>query len=238
MGAYWEDQEGSNSGSVYLFTLSGSTWSQHQKIVGSAIAANENFGFNVAIDGTMVLASTQQTGPNASVYAFDKSGANWAETQVITVPGDASSVVFAGDLALDSSTFGIAARQGGSGNWSNFVHVYELNGSTWEWKHQITPPDGSTNSSFGRYDSLSIDGDVIGVGRHTTNEAFLFNRTAVSTWAHKNTITSSDSANDDRFGWSVALSSDDLLVGFFGSKMVSVFVIRHYRYHPYLWRSA
>ena len=61
IGAYWDDDKGSNSGSVYVFTRDTagdltSGWTQVAKLTASDGAASDYFGRSVSIDGdTMVV---------------------------------------------------------------------------------------------------------------------------------------------------------------------------------------
>ncbi|MDV7390622.1 FG-GAP repeat protein, partial [Arthrospira platensis SPKY1] len=50
VGADLEDTSpASNNGAVYIFTRSGSTWTQQAKLLASDYASNEQFGYSVAL---------------------------------------------------------------------------------------------------------------------------------------------------------------------------------------------
>ena len=51
VGAYYNDDGGSNSGSAYVFTRSGGVWTQQQKLTASDAAANDWFGCSVSVSG-------------------------------------------------------------------------------------------------------------------------------------------------------------------------------------------
>ena len=44
VGAYWDDDDGSGSGSAYVFTRSGATWTQQAKLTALDGAADSRFG--------------------------------------------------------------------------------------------------------------------------------------------------------------------------------------------------
>ena len=79
----------------------------------------------------------------------------------------------------------------------------------------LTDSAGATNDSFGYSVSLSGDGNTAIVGAQAddgflnTNQgsATIYTRSGAM-WAQQQTITLSDGGTGDRFGWSVALSSD------------------------------
>jgi hypothetical protein len=50
VGAHFDDDMGTNSGSAYAFTQGGG-WLQTDKLTGSAASTNDNFGHSVAVDG-------------------------------------------------------------------------------------------------------------------------------------------------------------------------------------------
>lgn len=67
VGARYDDDKGSNSGSVYVFGWNGGTssWSQQQKLTASDGASSDYFGFSVAISGDVIV---------VGVYSDDDKG--------------------------------------------------------------------------------------------------------------------------------------------------------------------
>ena len=51
VGANGDDDNGSNSGSAYVFTRSGGTWTEQQKLTASDAAGGDQFGYSVSISG-------------------------------------------------------------------------------------------------------------------------------------------------------------------------------------------
>jgi len=76
-GGQYRDDPTNNEGSAYVFTRSGSTWTQEQKLVPSTSSASDNFGISVAVDAGTVLVSAfgDDAGASASgaVFAFVSS---------------------------------------------------------------------------------------------------------------------------------------------------------------------
>jgi len=73
VGAYWDDDNGTNSGSAYLFDTT--TGQQLFKILPSDGAANDAFGYPVATSGTAAIVGASEDGDNGngsgSAYLFD-----------------------------------------------------------------------------------------------------------------------------------------------------------------------
>ena len=45
----------SDSGSAYVFTRTGTTWTQQEKLLASDGAADDDFGYSVSLDGDTAL---------------------------------------------------------------------------------------------------------------------------------------------------------------------------------------
>ncbi|MFI5300104.1 MAG: FG-GAP repeat protein, partial [Polyangiales bacterium] len=69
-------------GTAYVYTPSGSTWSQSQALVPSDPATLEYFGASVAFDGaTIAVGAPNAGGTVGAVYVFAQSGTTWAQQQ-------------------------------------------------------------------------------------------------------------------------------------------------------------
>jgi hypothetical protein len=83
VGAYWDDDLGNESGSVYMFKRNGSNWVQTQKIVASNGNAGDNFGGAVALvnDKLIITSSTDSEFASfgGSAYEFTYSNGSWKE---------------------------------------------------------------------------------------------------------------------------------------------------------------
>ncbi|MFG0241288.1 MAG: GC-type dockerin domain-anchored protein [Phycisphaerales bacterium JB054] len=75
IGAFWDDDNGSKSGSAYVFIRTGSLWTEHAKLLPSGGSVNDAFGVCVSVsDDTAVIGAyideltIDDTG---AVYVFD-----------------------------------------------------------------------------------------------------------------------------------------------------------------------
>jgi len=75
VGAKWDDDNGSLSGSAYVFRYNGSTWVEESKLVPSDGASLDYFGRSVSISGDTVLVGAYRDEDNGaysgSAYMFD-----------------------------------------------------------------------------------------------------------------------------------------------------------------------
>src|SRR6056300_127709 len=212
------------SGSAYIFSRSGSTWTFQQKITAPDAAQSDQFGYSVSIssDGSYALVGafldTHVATYAGSAYIFSRSGSSWSYQQKITAPdaepGDyfGRSVAISGDgsyalvgVLLDDRPGQPAADQSGS------AYIFNRSGTTWSYQSKITAPDAAPNDRFGWSVSISSDGSYALVGSvyddTSRGSAYIFSRSG-STWTYQSKITAPDAAPSDAFGWSVAISGD------------------------------
>ncbi|MBK9130047.1 MAG: hypothetical protein IPM20_00180 [Gammaproteobacteria bacterium] len=129
VGAPNEDTGAANSGAVYVFTKSGSTWSQQAFIQASNAQASDFFGTALALSGdgnTLAVGapgeSSAATGINGNeadnsasnsgaAYVFTRSAGNWTQQAYLkasnTETGDRFGIVLA--LSADGDTLAVAA---------------------------------------------------------------------------------------------------------------------------------
>ncbi|MEM9865075.1 MAG: integrin, partial [Myxococcota bacterium] len=172
------------SGAVYVFVRSGDAWSQQAYIKASNTDARDEFGTSVALDGdTLVVGATGE--------ASRAMGVNPPTTSNIT-----------GELSNRLSTSGA-------------VYVYQRTGNRWTQEAYIKASDPGAGDEFGR--SVAIDGGTLAVGAHLAGAggrgaAHVFTR-AGRTWREQAVLSAADGDFSDRFGESIALDGDTLVVG-------------------------
>src|SRR5262249_33092489 len=88
VGAPYADIGGNvNQGAAYAFVRNGATWTEQQKLTSSDGAANDEFGYSVALSGdTAVVGAIDGGGNNGhgSAYVFARNGETWAQQQELT----------------------------------------------------------------------------------------------------------------------------------------------------------
>jgi hypothetical protein len=227
MGSFLEDPSGVvDAGSAYVFTRSGSTWTQQAKLVASDAQAGDRFGWPVVLssDGNTALITAYREDPSGladagAAYVFTRSGSTWTQ-QAKLVASDAQ----AGD------EFGRSAALSGDGNTAligahfedpsgladaGAAYVFTRSGSTWTQQAKLVASDAQAGDRFGWSVALSGDGNTALIGAFTEDpggisdagSVYVFTRSG-SIWSERAKLTASDAAAGDQFGWSVALSGD------------------------------
>ena len=221
----------SNAGAAYIFTRSGSTWTQQAKIVSSDLQASDQFGYSASInsDGTyaIVTASFESGGVGDPVYRagaayiFTRSGSTWTQQQKITA-SDAQAEDYFGynaDISADGiyAIVGSRFEDGGAGDplsAAGAAYIFVRSGSTWTEQAILRASDAAQTKYFGQSVSINSDGSTVIIGSPPSGQAgsvYIFTRSG-STWTEKAIITASDTQSGDEFGNAVSINGDGTYV--------------------------
>ena len=129
---------------------------------------------------------------------------------------------FGESVAMDGGTVVVGAYQHDVNTYSNAgeAYVFVRRSSGWRRQVELSASDGAKDDLFGY--SVAVDGDTVVVGayQHDVNSnsdagaAYVFVRAPNSeVWSQAAKLTASDGAEDDLFGYSVAVDGDTVVVG-------------------------
>ncbi len=223
IGASRDDDGGNSTGSVYVFEFDGTSWVETQKITASDASAGDQFGNSVSLFGDRALIGArgyrESTSVLGAVYVLDYNGQSWVETQKLTasdgvnLDGFGVSVSLFGDKAL------IGAFEDDENGFSNTgsAYVFEFNGANWTETQKLIASDGDNFDRFGNSVSLMSDRALIGAYFDDTafGSAYVFDFDG-NLWVETQKLTANDAAFDDRFGCSVSILNDRLIIGSYG----------------------
>ena len=194
IGASGDDDNGADSGSVYVFTKPNGVWSQAAKLTASDGEALDYFGQSVAVSGDTVLVGAYQDDreetvteteleDSGSVYVFTKptSVGGWGDwdnstqtdkdglTAKLTAGADsADDDNFGTSVALDGNTTVIGAPgddDNDNGIDSGSAYVFTRDDQgNWDAGVELTADDGKPGDSFGV--SVTVDGTTAVVGAY------------------------------------------------------------------------
>jgi len=202
-------------GSAYVFTRSGTTWSEQQKLVAGDAALNDNFGGALAVSGDLAVVGAYGDDNKGSAYVFARSGATWSFEQKLSAADLVAGDQFGRSLTLDGSTAVIGAY--GQTFSRGAAYVFVRSGTTWSQQQKITAADGVSNDYFAA--ALSLSGNTLAASAIYDDDkgldsgsAYVFVRSG-TTWSQQQKIYASDAATLDDYGLSVSVSGDTLVVG-------------------------
>jgi hypothetical protein len=215
-----------DQGSAYVFVpIDFPDWGQQAQLTASDGAADDYFGYSLAIDGDTALvgASYHDVGANGdqgSAYVFTRSGAIWTQRAQLTAADGAAADGFGVSVALSGGTALLGAYRHlvGANATQGSAYVFTGSGATWGQQAELTASDGAGGDQFGY--SVAISGTIAVVGAQYDHvgansdqgSAYVLTGSGAA-WTQQGKLTASDGAADDYFGHSVALSGDTALVG-------------------------
>ena len=133
VGARYEDTGGTSAGSVYVFTRSGTSWSQQAKLNASDAAGGDYFGHDVAISGNTVVVGAEREGGTSNdgaAYVFTRSGTSWSQQAKIQSSDIEAADLFGNDVAISGDTVVVGAHYEDTGGSSaGSVYVFTRSGT-------------------------------------------------------------------------------------------------------------
>ena len=178
VGAGWDDDNGDDSGSAYLFDTT--TGQQIAKLLPNDGAEDDNFGISVAIRGTIAIVGAWRDDDNGtnsgSAYVF-----NVATGHQITklLPDDGMMGDEFGRSVAINDAFAIvgANKDDDNGDDSGLAYVFDI--ATGQEIAKLLPDDGTLGDEFGRSVAISDAIAIIGAVKDDDNgtrsgSAYLF----------------------------------------------------------------
>jgi len=157
-------------GAAYIFEEPPGGWvnaTETAKLTASDGAANDSFGWSVAIDGDRVLVGAPQDDDlgddSGSAYIFEMPPGGWAdmtETVKLTATGGVASDGFGASVSIEGNMALVSLRQNWGGIGAGCVFVFD--GSSWVEQGRLLPSDGEPYDGYAQSLCLSGDHAVIG----------------------------------------------------------------------------
>ncbi len=211
----------SGQGAAYVFTASGSTWTQQAKLTASDGVSGDQFGLSVSLSGTTAVAGAPgRSGRQGAAYVFVSSGTSWTQQGKLTATDGASgdrlgaSVSVSGDIVLAGAPVKNCLFSCGTAQAGGFglAYVFARSGSSWIQQAELSSSDGG--GAFGG--SVAVSGNTAVVGEianvQLVGAAFVFVRSG-STWTPQTTLIASDHSIGEEFGTAVAVSGNLAVIG-------------------------
>ncbi len=222
VGAPSEGDAGTpNSGSAYVFDPDGNgDFVQTAKLTATHPAANDRFGTSVAVSGDRIVAGAPDNdGGSAYVFARESNG-DYLQTDrlMATVAADGDSLGWSVAISGDRIVTGAHNADHGSSN-SGAAHVFEPDSNgDFVQSATLTAEDADEFDQFGF--SVAIDGERILVGAPRNDDTasnsgsvYAFAPVTNGGYGQTDKLVATDAADNDRFGTSVAVSSDRIVAG-------------------------
>ena len=234
VGAYLSDPGGTgDAGAAYVYSRSGTIWTQETKLQASDKAASDYFGVSVLInnDGTRLVVGAHYSDPGGTgnagaAYVYSRSGTIWIQETKLFASDKITSDYFGQSVSIsnDGTRLVVGAVNSDPGGTADAgaAYVYSRSGTTWTQETKIQASDKVANDRFGQSVSINNDGTrlVVGAllsdpgGTGDAGAAYVYSRSG-TTWSQETKIQAIDKAANDQFGLSVSINNDgtQLVVG-------------------------
>lgn len=220
VGSY--NGDGSAIGGVYVF-VKGNIWTQQQKLTPTDGGASDHFGIsrNVAISGEAIIVGSRFAGQQSTgaAYLFTRSGSTWTQHQKLVAPDEQPFAEFGFSVGISGDNVIVGAWKDpvGGGGQQGSAYIFYRSGVFWTFQQKLTASDGQAGDRFGM--SVGIHGStaVVGAGRIDTGPqlpgaAYVFAESG-STWSEQHKLTGPPVNYHDRFGSSVAINGQMMIIG-------------------------
>ena len=178
VGAYNNDDGGNNSGSAYIFNVS--TGTELHKLVASDAAANDYFGYSVAISGNYAIVGAYGNDDggtdSGSAYIFNVS--TGTQLQKLLASDAAASDNFGYSVAI-SGNYAIVGAQYNDDGGANSGSAYIFNVSTGTQLQKLLASDAAAVDNFGYSVAISGNYAIVGApynddGGNDSGSAYIF----------------------------------------------------------------
>lgn len=221
-GAIWEDSNGSaegddsltNPGAVYVFSRSGTTWTQQDYVKASNAESNDHFGGFLAVSGDGGTLAVGAVTPDTGTIQGEQSAAIGVTAGTPTAGTDDDNADNAGAVYVFTES---------SGSWSQQAYIKASNtgaGDLFGFGVSLSQ-DGNTLAVGARdedSDATGIGGSEASNASSSSGAVYLYSRSS-GVWSNRITyIKASNTGSSDSFGYALDLSDDaaTLAVGAFG----------------------
>lgn len=218
VGSPNSDGPNENQGAAYVFTRSGTTWTQRQRLSAPDGARLDFFGYSVAMTSTKAVIGAYfddlDSGlDHGSAYIFAGSGGSWTQSSKL-IAWDGGGSKFGNAVSISDDRIVV-------GSYSSIVDMTVGRGAAYLFTSsggqvaKLLAPDGDAGDNFGY--SVAVSGNTVLVGSFGDDVGSNSNQGSAYVFSNDGTyqtkLLASDGAASDLFGSAVAVSDGLAIVG-------------------------
>jgi hypothetical protein len=242
VGAPLQDNDSAGAAYVFTRDTTNNIWSHQEYLKASDAESGDYFGWSVAVDGNTVVVgadfaagftddgiANNDASAAGAVYVFTSADVDgdtlWTEQTILKASNAGSDDHFGHSVALDGDTVVVGAWGEDSNSGSDQGNNADLNAGAvyvftresnvfWSQPVYLKANTPSVGGLFGH--SVAVDGDTVVVGTPFDDEdggaVYVFTYSS-NNWGQQDKLVATIDYADNRFGHSVALDGDTLVVG-------------------------
>lgn len=193
IGAPYSDYNSTDSGVMYIYKRSGTTWTLQTKLAGSDTSAFKWFGYSVSISGNYAIIGqvydNDKGYASGSAYIFKRASGSWSQQDKITASDGAPddqfgwSVSISGDLAIVGTPWNDdMGWDSDSGSAYIFQRSDNIDDPNWYELAKVTASDAAVGDRFGQCVSISGESAIVAAHHNDDNgdesgSAYIFEKT-------------------------------------------------------------
>ena len=224
-------------GFAKIYTRNRNNWEETAELIRSdrdkENPGQASFGFSVAITGppgrgsaNYAIVGSPSSGHQGGVavdggaaYVFVRTAQKWKQEAKLLGENPESGDVFGFAVDIDGTTAVVGVpKDDDAGSNSGSVYVFVKEGNEWKQQAKFIAGDTARSDSFGEVVSIERDTLVVGAPGHShagirfSGAVYVFGRQG-GKWVEQSKITAEDAAKSDRFGASVGVHEDTIIIG-------------------------
>ena len=206
------------AGAAYVYEQTKNVFVQQARLAAPDGETGDTFGRSVAINGGTILIGAPgddvRRVDQGSVRVFSNSDDGWNQEQVLTPSNGLRIERFGVSVAIDGDHLVVGApfRPSGASQREGAVYFYSRTDTTWGGEQQVLVPDNKTQR-FGRSVDIQNESVVIGTGDGSVDGSVHLYSFDGNEWSQQIEYTASDTQNNQRLGFAVALDGDTIVAG-------------------------
>lgn len=185
------------------------------KLQASDPSAYARFGYDVAVEGDVMVVGADGDNSVGAAYVFRYDGNNWVqETKLVSNnphPGDR----FGAAVAIDNNTIAIGCpNSDDSGQYFGYAQVFVYDGSDWNLQATLSAQTPVFYDIFAASIAISNNHIVIGArgDANYRGAAYVYKRTS-TTWTQTDKLSAPNGQANDLFGQAVAIDANKIIIG-------------------------
>ena len=223
VGASKDDDNGKNSGSVFVYVFNDVSWKPQAKIVPDDLVGSDAFGEAVSLDeSTLAVGAPGHTHSGVrfagAVYIFVREGDKWVQQAKLTPDDPGKSAQFGSCISLSFNTVVVGAplHDTERGKDAGAAYIFVRNGDRWKQQARLTSGDAKAGDRFGTGVATTGRSAIIGApfrpeGAPGSGAAYSF-ISVNGKWEEKEKITPDDAGQKINYGLWVAMSGNMVIV--------------------------
>ena len=186
------DNSADSAGAAYIFTRSGTTWTQQAYLKASNPSASAGFGWSVAMSADTAVV-----------------GALYEDSAATGVNGNQADEF----LATDSGAAYVFVRSGTTWTQQAFLKASNTGEGDWfGWSVAVWGETAVVGASREDSNATGVNGDEVDNSARNSGAAYVFTRSG-TIWTQQAYLKASNTGEGDAFGGSVTVSGDTVVVG-------------------------